>query len=109
MLENNKDDIYDIEILGSGFEASDYMDTLKLMFLSKDAIRLPDITGKIKEELKKENPDINFINREIWDQAVIWPIRHYSSGYWFNKNSNINYEEMNFNSPSVDFQFLKWK
>lgn len=108
ILENNKDDIYDIEILGSGFEASDYMDTLKLMFLSKDAIRLPDITGKIKEELKKENPDINFINREIWDQAVIWPIRHYSSGYWFNKNSNINYEEMNFNSPSVDFQFLKW-
>ena len=47
----NKNEIYDIEILGSGIEASDYIDTVKFMFLSKEGIRLPDINGKIKEEL----------------------------------------------------------
>lgn len=110
VLDSRSDfNTYDLVINGSGIEASDYWDTVKFMFLSKEGIKLPDITGKIKEELKKENPDINFINQEIWDQAVIWPIRHYSSGYWFNKSSNIDYSEMNFNSPAIDFQFLKWK
>lgn len=108
-LDLESDSMYDVAISGSGIEASDYIDTVKFMFLSKEGIRLPDINGKIKEELKKESPDINFINQEIWDQAVIWPIRHYSSGYWFNKNSNIDYSDMNFESPSIDFQFLKWK
>lgn len=100
---------YDVIITGTGIEASDYWDTVKFMFLSKEGIKLPDLTGKIKSELKKENPDINFINQEMWDQAAIWPIRHYSGGYWFNKKSNIDYSEMNFNSPAIDFQFLKWK
>ncbi len=108
-LDLENDSLYDVAISGSGIEAVDYMDTVKFMFLSKEGIRLPDINGKILEELKKESPDINIINQEIWDQAVIWPIRHYSSGYWFNTNSNIDYSEMNFESPSIDFQFLKWK
>lgn len=109
ILELRDDNLYDLEILGSGIEASNYWDTIRFMFLSKEGIKLPDITGKIKEELKKENPDINYINQEMWDQAVIWPIRHYSSGYWFNKKSKIDYSEMNFDSPAIDFQFLRWK
>jgi len=107
VLEERKD--YDIDIRGSGIEANDYWDTVKFMFLSKDGIRLPDITGRIYKELEKENPDINVINQELWDQAIIWPIRHYTTGYWFNKKSDIDYSEINFNSPAVDFQFFGWK
>ena len=84
------------------------MDTVKFMFLSKEGIKLPDINGKIINELKKQNPDPNFINSQIWDQAVIWPIRHYSGGYWYKNESNINVELINVDSPSIDFQFVRW-
>lgn len=99
----------DVDILGTGVESDDYWNTINFMFLSKDGIKLPDSTGVIHKELKKENPDINVINQEIWDQSIIWPIRHYSSGYWFKKNKNVDYSQINFESPAIDFQFLKWK
>lgn len=102
---------YDLEILGTGIEAKDYMDTVRFMFLSNEGIKLPDLTGKIYLELKKENPSISIINQEIWDQAVIWPIRHYTAGYWFKNDSeiNININMINVDSPSIDFQFVRWK
>jgi len=103
-----EDNLYDVAISGTGMESINYLDTVKFMFLSKEGIQLPDSTGLIKQELEKEQPDINFINQEIWNQAIIWPIRHYSSGYWFNKNSNLDYSELNFESASIDFQFLKF-
>lgn len=109
LLEERADQIYDLEILGTGIESNNYWDTVKFMFLSKEGIRLPDISGKIIEELKKETPNINIVNQELWDQAIIWPVRHYTTGYWFNKKSRIDYSEVNFNSPSVDFQFFKWQ
>jgi len=104
-----KDSMYDISISGSGIESVDYIETLRFMFLSKEGINLPDLNGNIKKELSKENPDVNFINQEIWDQALIWPIRHYSSGYWFNEESRLIYDNINLDSASIDFQFLKWK
>lgn len=105
---NNSAD-YDVEISGTGIESNDYLETLRFMFLSKEGIRLPDSTGLIYAELEKENPDVNLINKELWNQAIIWPIRHYSSGYWFNKNSNLDWSEINLDAASIDFQFLKWK
>lgn len=108
ILEERADQDYDLEIRGTGIEANNYWDTVNFMFLSKEGIKLPDISGNIRKELAKKDPDINIINQELWEQAIIWPIRHYSSGYWFNKKSSIDYSEINFNSPAIDFQFLKW-
>lgn len=99
---------FDLLINGSGIEASDYWETVKFMFNSKQGIQLPDSDGSIKKELKLDNPNIQKINEALWDQAIIWPIRHYSSGFWFNKNSNLDYSSLNFDSPAIDFQFLKW-
>ena len=99
---------FDLIALGTGIEASDYMETVKFMFLSQHGINLPDINGKIKDELKKSTPDIQMINQELWDQAIIWPVRHYNNGFWVNKNAHINYEELNTNHPAIDFQFIKW-
>lgn len=103
------DDMYDLTINGTGVESINYIETIRFMFLSKEGIRLPDSTGVITTELNKNNPDINIINQELWNQAIIWPIRHYSSGYWFNETSKIDYSLINFDSASIDFQFLKWK
>lgn len=99
---------HDLEINGTGVEYENYIDSVRFMFLSKEGIQLPDENGKIIKELFKKNPDINLINKEIWDQAIIWPIRHYNSGFWFNSRANIDYSEINLNSPAIDFQFMKW-
>lgn len=103
------DNMYDVAISGTGIESVNYWESVKFMFLSKDGINLPDESGIIIKELAKENPDLSVINQELWDQAIIWPIRHYSSGYWFHKKSNIDYSEINFDSASIDFQFFKIK
>ncbi len=104
-----KDSMLDISISGTGIESDDYLETLRFMFLSKEGIDLPDSTGVIKKELLKTSPDVNIINKEIWDQAIVWPIRHYSSGYWFNNKSELDYSDLNIDSAAIDFQFLKWK
>lgn len=101
-------DKLDLVINGTGIEADNYIDTVKFMFLSKEGIRLPDSNGRITEELKKEKPDVNLINSELWNQAIIWPIRHYTNGFWFNKKSGLNFEYVNMDTPSIDFQFYKW-
>lgn len=101
--------VMDIAINGTGIEADDFLSTVKFMFLSKHGINLPDSTGVILNELKKNNPDIDIINKELWNQAIIWPIRYYTKGYWFKKDSLINYDQLNLDLPAIDFQFIKWK
>jgi ABC-type oligopeptide transport system substrate-binding subunit len=101
-------DGFDLVINGTGIEASEYWDTVRFMFLSKQGIQLPDETGVVLNELKKINPDINLINNEIWNQAIIWPIRHYTNGFWFKKESRLNFDEINLDNPAIDFQFFKW-
>lgn len=103
------DNSYDVFISGTGIESSDYIETLKFMFLSKEGIKLPDSSGIIIQELKKERIDINLVNKEIWNQAIVWPIRHYSTGFWVNRNIGLDFSEVNLDSASIDFQFLKFK
>ena len=100
---------FDVVINGTGVEADEYWDTVRFMFLSKQGIKLPDASGKILAELKKANPDINVINRELWDQAIIWPIRHYTNGFWLKKEPRISFDEVNLDGPAIDFQFIHWK
>jgi len=106
--DDSKLDEFDLVINGTGIEASDYWDTVRFMFLSKHGIQLPDETGIILKELQKNNPDINLINKEIWDQAIIWPVRHYTNGFWFKKNSSLNLDAVNLDTPAIDFQYFKW-
>lgn len=100
--------VMSLAINGTGIEAEEFIDTVKFMFLSKQGANLPDYKGSILSELKKDHPDIDFINKEIWNQSIIWPVRYYTKGYWFKKNSQINYDKMNLDLPSIDFQFIKW-
>lgn len=98
-----------LAINGTGIEADEFIDTVRFMFLSKQGINLPDANGTILAELNKSEPDVDFINKQIWDQVIIWPIRHYTKGYWFKKNSLVDYEKLDLDLPSIDFQFIKWK
>lgn len=96
-----------LAINGTGIDADEIVDTVKFMFSSKQGANLPDLNGKILKELEKENPNIEMINTELWNQAIIWPVRHYSKGHWFNKNRKFNFEQLNMNIPAIDFQFIR--
>lgn len=95
-----------LAINGTGIESENFHDTLRFMFNSKHGANLPDLNGKIKKELERSQPDINFINQEIWDQSILWPVRYYSKGHWFKKESTFNFEIINLKIPAIDFQFI---
>jgi ABC-type transport system substrate-binding protein len=78
---------FDLIIKGTGIDVLDPIEDIRFMFLSKQGIKLPDATGEIKEELKSEVPNIQKINQLLWDQAIIWPLRHYSTGLWVKNNT----------------------
>lgn len=98
--------VLNLAINGTGIDADEIFDTIRFMFTSKQGANLPDFSGKIISELKKENPNIEIINQELWEQAIIWPVRHYTKGHWFKKNRNFNFDDLNMNIPAIDFQFV---
>ncbi len=81
---------------------------IRFMFLSKEGIRLPDTDGRIHEELKKDPLDIQRINELLWEQAVIWPITHFASGFWAKKNM-FDFSMVNLVLPPTEFQWIGWK
>ena len=107
--ESDEEELFDIQFLATGIVIDSPMDDIKFMFLSKQGIKLPDETGEIKSLLENDTFDIQEINRLLWDQAIIWPIRHYSMGFWVKNSSDIDYSDLNVTIHPIDFQFLKWK
>ena len=49
------------------------------------------------------------INQEMWNQAIVWPVKHFSTGFWLKKNSKIDVSNLNILLTPIDFQFVKWK
>jgi hypothetical protein len=100
---------FDLVIKGTGIDVLDPIEDIRFMFLSKQGIKLPDATGEIKEELKSEVPNIQKINQLLWDQAIIWPLRHYSTGLWVKKDNQLDFTGANVDSMAIDFQFISWR
>lgn len=107
--ESDEEKIFDIQFLSTGIEIDYPWDDIKFMFLSKQGIRLPDETGEILRTLENNVYDVQTVNKYLWDQAIIWPIRHHSLGFWTKKTSGISVEDLNLTMHPIDFQFLKWK
>ena len=100
--------VYDIQFLGTEILIDSPDDDIRFMFNSKQRINLPDQTGEIHKILNSEKIDVQKVNALLWDQAIIWPVRHYSMGFWTKDSSNINLSELNFTLHPIDFQFIKW-
>lgn len=102
--------IFEMQFLGTGIDVDNPIEDVKFMFLSKHGIQLPDSTGEIKTILSdNQKVDLQNINQLLWDQAIIWPIRHYSQGFWVKKSSKIDLTRLNLTMNPIDFQFLSWK
>jgi hypothetical protein len=109
-LEKDERLLYEMQFLGTGIDVDNPIEDVKFMFLSKHGIKLPDSTGEIKAMLEKNQKiDLQLINQHLWEQAIIWPIRHYSQGFWVKKSSGIDLSRLNLAMNPIDFQFLSWK
>jgi hypothetical protein len=100
--------VFDIQYLGTGISISSPEEDIRFMFKSKHGIMLPDESGNILNMLGNEF-NIQKINKELWDQAIIWPVQHYSSGFWIKNDSKLDISDLNLLLTPTDLQFLKWE
>jgi hypothetical protein len=105
--QNRKSFMADIYMLGTGILIEDPLHDVNFMFKAKEGIQLPDSSGIILKELNKTHPDLQLINQEIWNQAIIWPITHYASGFW--AKSTVDLSLINNSLPPTDFNWVGWK
>lgn len=82
-------------------------DDIKFMFESKEGIYLPDQTGEILEVLKNDNFNVQKINELLFEQAIIWPITHFSDGIQIVESIDISH--LNPMRPPIDFTFVGLK
>ncbi|MFN3455009.1 MAG: ABC transporter substrate-binding protein [Pseudobdellovibrio sp.] len=107
ITSNSNEKTWDLSSDSTGILASAPLDDVKFMFKSKEGILLPDETGEILAELEKDNPDLQKINQLLWEQGLIWPVTHYSSGLW--ANPDLDFSEINLVLPPTSFQWIGWK
>lgn len=106
--ESDEKKVFDLQFLGTGISVDEPFEDIRFMFKSKHGIQLPDENGIIHKKIGS-NFSIQEINEELWEQAIIWPIKHYSSGFWYKKDGHLDISELNILLTPMDFQFLKWK
>lgn len=56
--------------------------SVRYMFSSAEGIRLPDPTGRIARLLRTSPIDFKELNKVLWNDAIVWPLRHNSFGMW---------------------------
>lgn len=103
-FDYNQDVEFDLSPLLTGITIFNPDSDIRFMFLSKEGIRLPDETGEIIEELKKEKFSYQRINELLWEQAIIWPLGHFAAGFW--AKSDIDFSQLNNAIPPIEFQWI---
>lgn len=108
--KNEEDDkkVFDIQYLGTGIDITDPKEDIKFMFKSKHGIKLPDANGEIVKLIETDF-NVQEVNQKIWDQAIVWPILHYSTGFWIRKDIDLDISDLNISLTPIDFQFVRWK
>lgn len=79
---------------------------LKFIFESKEGIRLPDPTNKIKNMLAKEFIRIDLIENQLNEDSIVWPVTHFANGIWVKKSLNLNFTFINTIHPPTDFSWI---
>lgn len=98
---------WDLVRYGTAILASEPEADVKFMFRSKEGLFLPDETGEILNELKQKPLNLQRINQLLWDQGLIWPVKHYASGLW--ARPDLDFSQINLVLPSTKFQWIGWK
>lgn len=81
--------------------------SVRFMFLSKEGIRLPDPTGRIREQLSKERLDFGRIEDLLYEDALVWPYRHFAWGTW--ARQDVDMSQINVALPNPRLQWVGWR
>lgn len=100
-------DNYDFALMGTGVLIEAPIEDIRFMFLTKDGVNMPDSTGKIKAELKKEVPSIVSIEELMAQQKLVFPLGHIANGLW--ANERVDLSQYNTLLPPVDFEWIGQK
>lgn len=98
---------YDMALISSGVLVESPIENIRFMFLTKDGVNMPDITGEIRAELKKETPSLTRIEELMAEQKVVFPLGHLANGIW--ATEDIDFSHYNILLPPVDFQWIGQK
>lgn len=64
--------------------------SVRFMFTSKEGARLPDPTGRISAELRREDFDLQTVNQLLYEDAIIWPFVHAGFGVWAKDSTDVS-------------------
>jgi len=106
LFEEKKKNYPSLDIVMSSttlYIASPYTD-IKFMFNSKEGIRLPDPTGKLKQITEEENFNINVVNKQIHQDSIVIPVFHFIKGFFYSKE--VDTELFSNRISSVDFNWI---
>jgi hypothetical protein len=94
----------DIGPRGTGLDHENIDTTVRFMVLSQEGIRLPDPTGKLAAIVRKPKVDLADFNRQLWEDAVVWPLGHVTSGVWITNFVDVHLHDLSF--LSVNFALV---
>jgi hypothetical protein len=97
----------DLVKITTGVLVEDPWDDVRFMFQSTEGIRLPDPTGTAKRHLGSQKFSLDSVNEILWEDGIIWPIEHPTSGIW--TKGNIDTSNISLTQTPTDWAFLGWK
>jgi hypothetical protein len=98
--------LYDLGLFATGISIEDPAADVRLMF-SPEGIRLPDLDGRIAKELEDPNFHVQKVNDLIREQALVWPVAHYSVGTW--ASGRVDFDAFNVLMPLGELQWIGQK
>lgn len=103
-------DTYSTDIVGryTGILLEYPEDDVRFMFESKEGIRLPDPTGKIRKLLRSSSLDLHAIDAQLQEDSIIWPVDHCSVGLVYNRDL-LDFSQLNLIQPATDLSRIRFK
>ncbi len=99
---------FDMVLLGTGVLVEDPEEDIRFMVESKEGIRLPDPTGNLHKIVSQKGFNPQDVNAQLWEDAIIWPINHFSLGLWYNPEQ-LDLSLLNHSLPPTDLAWIGFK
>ncbi|MCO5142586.1 MAG: ABC transporter substrate-binding protein [Oligoflexia bacterium] len=75
--------------------------------LSKEGINIPDPRGVLIKIAQSEPFDMNAFNKELYEDAILWPMIHTSFGYW--AKDDLDFSRFNLSLPLSEVHWIGLK
>ena len=95
----------DIMVIRTGILIEAPAHDIKFMVNSKEGIRLPDPTGRLKEITNRRDFSPQEVNAQLWEDAIIFPVAHITKGIWA-RRGDFDFSRLNLTQPPIDFSWL---